>query len=119
MIGASHGGFLTLEYAVAYAEHLYGAIVGDSGAQWSHWAAMNAVKIALTDPRVKPDPKQLLRVLTGNLSGMDDFQSAFASIQPLYSVPDSLKDHAETDVDEVLAGIMSPVSQCRMSYLIS
>ena len=113
MIGASHGGFLTLEYAIAHPEHLYGAIVGDSGAQWSHWAAMNAMKVALTDPRVKPDPEQLLRLLTGNMSSMEDFASGFASISPLYSVPGDLKDQAETDVDKVIAGCISPVSHSK------
>jgi proline iminopeptidase len=38
-------------------QHLYGAIMGDAGAQWVHWGQMSALKAALTDPRVKPDPE--------------------------------------------------------------
>ena len=111
MIGASHGGFLTLQYTLTHPNHLYGAIVGNSGAQWSHWGAMNAMKVALTDPRVKVDPEQLLRALTGNMTSLEDFQSVFASVAPLYSVPDHLKDQVEADVGEVLSKVTAgPVS---------
>ena len=110
MIGASHGGFLTLEYALAHPGHLYGAIVGDSGAQF-HWAAMDAVKTALTDPRVTPDPDQVVRALSGSLTSHEDLASGLGSIMPLCSVPDHLKDQAETDVSEVLAGAIAPVGR--------
>ena len=98
MIGASHGGFLTLEYLLAHPEHLYGAIMGDCGAQWSHWACMSAMKTALTDPRVRPDPEQVLRLLSGRTESMEDLSSGVASIFPLYSVPDELKGQAEVNV---------------------
>jgi proline iminopeptidase len=110
IIGASHGGFLTLEYTLAYPEHLYGALMGDCGAQLSHWGAMSAMKTALTDRRVKPDPEQLLRALTGNLQSMDDQASWLASIFPLYTVPDHLRDQAETDINLALDGAIIPVS---------
>ena len=110
LIGASYGGFLTLEYTVAHPEHLYGAIMGDCGAQWSHWGAMSAMKTALTDPRVKPDPEQLLRVLTGNVQSTEDLASGFASIFPLYAAPEHLNIQPEIHVNEALEGAIVPVS---------
>ncbi len=53
---------------------------------------MSVMETALTDPRVKPNPEQLLRVLTGNLQSTDDLASALASAFPLYAVVDHLKD---------------------------
>jgi pimeloyl-ACP methyl ester carboxylesterase len=109
MIGASHGGMLTLEYALAHPDRLYGAITGDAAAQWSHWAAMNAIKTALTDPRVSPDPEQLVRALSGNNLSFEDMAAAAQSIYPLYSVPDHLKGETEGDVNAVLAKATLPV----------
>ena len=71
---------------------------------------MSAIKTALTDPRVKLDPEQLLRALTGNLQSTDDLASVLASVFPLYAVPDHLKDQAETDINAALDGAMVPVS---------
>ncbi len=110
MIGASYGGFMTLEYAVAYPEHLYGAIIGDAAAQWSHWAAMTAIKIAVTDPRVKPDPDLLIRAMTGTVRSDEEFFEAAIQLMPLYSVPDDLKCKVETDTAAVLATATFPVS---------
>jgi hypothetical protein len=62
------------------------------------------MKTALTDPRVNPDPEQLLRALTGNLQSMDDLVSGLASIFPLYAVPHHLRDQAETDINLALDG---------------
>ena len=111
MIGASHGGFLTLEYTLAHPDHLYGSIMGDCGAQWSHWACMSAMKTALTDPRVKPDPEQVLRLLSGRTESMQDVSDGIASIFALYAVPDHLKGEAEVDVGTALDGALVPVDR--------
>lgn len=99
---------MTLEYAVAFPDRLYGAIIGDAGAQF-RWAPINAVKIALTDPRVKPDPDQLVRVLTGTSTSEEDMASGAASVMPLYSVPDEVKGEVEQDVGSILGATFIPV----------
>lgn len=105
MVGASHGGFFTLDYAIKYPQYLRGIIVGNSAAQFSHWAMANMVAKALTDPRVKPDPEQFVRLITGMCFDESDYVQAFGSIAPLYAVPEVLKNKAEVDVGKVLAGI--------------
>ena len=66
------------------------------------------IKAALTDPRVNPDPDQMLRVASGNSRDNADLASGFAAIAPLYAVPDHLKGQAETDVGAVLATAIKP-----------
>lgn len=105
MIGGSHGGFLTLEYALAYPQHVNAIIVGDSAAQVAHWAAINMTAKALTDPRVQPDPAQLIRVLSGTCFDEADYAAGFASIAPLYAAPDEIKDKAEVDVGKALSQV--------------
>lgn len=109
MIGASHGGFLTLEYALTYPQHLYAIIVGDSSAQQSHWGAINMTRAALTDPRVKVDPEQILRMFSGRMTSQEDMLTGFPTIAPLYSTPDHLKALVEVDAGEVIAKAMNPI----------
>ena len=71
---------------------------------------MSALKTALTDPRVKPDPEQVLRTLTGNNESTEDLASSLASVFPLYAVPDHLKHFAEADIGDALDGAIVPVS---------
>ncbi|KAI0125021.1 hypothetical protein BJ170DRAFT_685895 [Xylariales sp. AK1849] len=52
---------------------------------------------ALTDPRVKPDPGQLLRMLCGSYTSEEDFISGCTSIAPLYAAPEEVKDLVETN----------------------
>ena len=119
MIGASHGGFLTLEYALAYPQHLYGIIVGDAAAQWSHWGAMSTIKTALTDPRAaNVDPDQLLRMMSGTMTSQEDMNSGFATIMPLYAVPAHLQDQVETNVAEALDGAIVPVRWLQCFILV-
>jgi proline iminopeptidase len=108
MAGASHGGFITLEYALAHPEHLHGIIVGDSAANMSGWGYLNTVKTALTDPRVKCDPEQIVRMFSGRMTDQNDLLTGFMSISPLYAAPDHLKAEAEVNVDEVLASAVMP-----------
>jgi proline iminopeptidase len=109
LIGASHGGFMTLEYALAHQHRLYGIIVGDSAANMSSWGYLNAVKTALTDPRVKCDPDQILRMFSGRMKDQEDLMTGFMSIAPLYATPDDLKGEVETNVDEVLSTAVMPL----------
>lgn len=105
MIGGSHGGFLTLEYALAYPQRVNAIILVDSAAQVAHWAAMNMTAKALTDSRVKPDPAQLVRILSGTCYDEADYAAGFASIAPLYAAPDEIKDKAEVDVGKALSQV--------------
>lgn len=102
MVGASHGGFITLAYAVNYPQRVKAIIVGDSAAQIAHWGTANMVAQALTDPRVKPDPAQFVRLATGTCINEADYMQAFTSIAPLYAAPDEVKDKAEVDVGKFL-----------------
>lgn len=105
MAGGSHGGFITLEYALAYPNRVRAILVGDSGAQISHWAGMNMIATALSDPRVKPDPAQVVRLLSGKCFDEADYAAGFGSIAPLYAAPDEIKDKAEVDVGKALGEI--------------
>lgn len=108
MIGASHGGMLTLEYALAYPQHLYGILVGDTTAQFSHWCIANSMKEALRDPRVSPDPEQVLRILTGRSRDQEDLITALTSLGPLYEVPAHVGHQPEVNVGEVMAKSIKP-----------
>ncbi|KAK5699577.1 hypothetical protein LTR97_005706 [Elasticomyces elasticus] len=124
LIGGSHAGFLTLEYALTYPEHLHAIIVGDTAAQMSHWGLMNAVKTALVDPRTKDlvDPEQVLRMMSGRLRDFDDLATGFGTISALYAAPPDLKAQSETDVDAVLQTTMFPVLEtcnAAMGYCLS
>ena len=124
LIGGSHAGFLILEYALAYPNNLYAAITGDTAAQMSHWAMMNAVKTALIDPRTKDgvDPERVVRMMSGRMRDFEDLASGFASIAALYASPPELKAQSETDVDAVLGSALFPVletANAAMGYCLS
>ncbi|KAK3631518.1 hypothetical protein LTR56_012274 [Elasticomyces elasticus] len=108
MIGGSNGGFLTLDYALAYQQHLYGIIVSDTAAQQGHWGLMNMLKTALTNNRIKPDPDQVLRMFSGRCIDQMDLLTGFGSIAALYESPPEVKEHAEVDVGSVLSGATVP-----------
>jgi len=65
-------------------------------------------KAALTDPRVKPDPEQLVRLLSGTVRDQEDLLTGFASLAPLYAAPDELKDQVEVDAGEVISKATKP-----------
>ena len=108
MIGASHGGFLTLEYAVVHPDRVHAILVGDSAAQMSHWALMNAMKTLMTDPRVKPDPERVLRCFSGRMTSLEDLMLGFQSFAPLYEAPEHLKGEAEVDASQIIMAAMVP-----------
>lgn len=108
MIGASHGGMITLEYAIAHPHHLHGILVGDTTAQFAHWCVLNSMKEAWTNPTVKPEPEQLLRILTGRSKNQEDLVTAFASLAPLYTLPQHIAAQTETNVGELMAKAIKP-----------
>ncbi|KAF2160366.1 hypothetical protein M409DRAFT_37739 [Zasmidium cellare ATCC 36951] len=112
-IGASHGGFLGLEYALRYPQHVSALIIGDTAAQFSHGCMLEAYKTALTDPRSKDvvDPDQLMRLFTGTTTSFEDHMGVFAAISPLYAVPDHLASQAEASVGEALSKIIIPIPE--------
>lgn len=112
-IGGSHAGFLGLEYALRYPKHLSALLIGDTAAQFSHSCMLEAFKTALTDPRSKDvvDADQLLRLFTGTTTSFEDHMGVFASISPLYAVPDHLKSKAEADVGEELSKFIMPIPE--------
>lgn len=83
-------------------------MVGDSAAYMVHWGSINMTKAALNDPRIKPDPDQVVRMSSGRMRDHMDFMTGFASIAPLYSAPDDLKAQAEVNVDEVIGAAFKP-----------
>ena len=98
-------------------------MVGDSAAYMAHWASINLTMRALTDPRIKPDPEQLVRMFSGRMIDQNDLLTGFMSIAPLYAAPPELKAQAEVDVDEVLSTAMKPfwetcnaATQCLSRY---
>lgn len=116
-IGASHGGFLGLEYALTYPERTDALLVGDTAAQFAHSCLLQAYKHALTDPRSKDvvDPDALIRLFTGTCKDMDDMLASFGSISPLYANP--RKEETEVDVDVVLADLVTPVLETHNAAL--
>lgn len=112
-IGSSHAGFLGLEYALRYPQHLSALIIGDTAAQFSHGCMLEAFKTALTDPRSKDvvDPDQLMRLFTGTTTSFEDHMGSFAAISPLYAVPEHLASQAEANVGEELSKFIIPIPE--------
>ncbi|KAK4541252.1 hypothetical protein LTR36_008168 [Oleoguttula mirabilis] len=77
-------------------------------AQVSHWGAINMTKAALTDPRINPDPEQLVRMLSGTCRDQEDLLTGSASIAPLYAAPDEIKGQAVVDAEEVIGRSIKP-----------
>ena len=83
---------------------------------------VNMTARALTDPRVKPDPEQLVRLFSGRCKDQMDLITGFGSIAPLYAAPPEVREHAEVDVDAVLGAATVPfyeTGNAAMGYCIS
>lgn len=83
VLGGSYGGFLALEYALAYPQNLHAVILRDTAASnrfqgTSKERAMNS--------GYPMDEKTLDRLFSGQIRDNDDFRASFAMIQPLYTV---------------------------------
>ena len=84
--GASYGGFLSQEYALAYPEHVVAVMLRDTAAdhRWEQQAEENA----LSSPRIKDtlDYAKYRRVMDGTCLSDEDMRDCYAEIQPLYNV---------------------------------
>mgnify|MGYP001820177071 FL=1 len=91
--GGSYGGFLSLEYVLAYPESVLAVMLRDTSADssWDKQAEANA----LASPRVKDtlDLEKYRRTMAGRCFSDEDLRDCFAEIQPLYNVDwDPVKD---------------------------
>lgn len=86
LAGGSYGGFVALEYAIAFPARLSALILRDT---WAHGlqGAMGCLKMVLTSPRIAPDPDRQVRVWSGEVTDNEDFEASFAEIEPIYKPP--------------------------------
>ena len=93
--GGSYGGFLSLEYAVAYPENVVAVMLRDTAADFSHDAKAEAN--ALSSPRVRDslDYAKFRRIMDGTCLSDDDMRDCYLEIQPLYNVDWNPKRDAE------------------------
>ena len=82
IFGGSYGGFLGLEYALAYPDRLSHLILRGTGA-WSG-PPDEAYESAMARG-VDVDPVKLKRLFDGHVTSNDDYQALFRAIYPLYS----------------------------------
>ena len=55
------------------------------------------------------DPDQLVRMMSGTMTSQEDLESGFATIGPLYAVPDQVQDKVEMNPMVALDGAFMPV----------
>ena len=81
LIGGSYGGFLALEYTLAYPEHVRALILRDTAAsgRFHDVAKANALRRMPDIPRDALD-----RIFAGEMTSNEDFKASYAEIQPLY-----------------------------------
>lgn len=83
VLGGSYGGFLALEYALAYPENLHAVILRDTAASNRFQDTSKERAMSSTFPM---DEATLDRLFSGQVRDDDDFRESFAMIQPLYNV---------------------------------
>lgn len=81
--GGSYGGFIALEYALAYAERVEAIILRDTAAHGNILA--DSAALAARSDRVKPDPARLERMFTGTMIDDADMEACLIEIAPLYA----------------------------------
>lgn len=86
LAGGSYGGFVALEYALAYPKRLLGLILRDTSPEGPA-CYEGALKAVLSSPKVHVDRDRQVRLWTGKLIDNDDFQQGFAEILPIFSGP--------------------------------
>lgn len=85
MGGGSYGGFLSLEYALAYPEHVAGIVLRDTAPRNYRDAAISNARARASEfPAITEDVLQ--RVFDGQIRDDDDYRETFAAIAPLYDV---------------------------------
>ncbi|CZR69114.1 uncharacterized protein PAC_19015 [Phialocephala subalpina] len=86
LVGGSYGGFLSLDYALAFQHRLLALILRDTWA-WGTRGMMNALKVSLTSDRIKVDPDRQTRMWTGILYDDQDYANAVAEMSALFQSP--------------------------------
>jgi proline-specific peptidase len=83
LTGGSYGGFIALEYALRYQQHLQAIILRDTAASnaFQGIAKQRALESGLPMDRVALD-----RLFDGNVKDDQEFRESFGMIQPLYNV---------------------------------
>lgn len=91
LAGGSYGGFVALEYALAYPKRLLGLILRDTSSEGPA-CYEGALKAVLSSPKVHVDRDRQIRLWTGKVIDSEDFQQAFAEISPIFSGPNLEKN---------------------------
>lgn len=85
MAGGSYGGFLSLEYALAYPDRVRALVLRDTaGRSYDAEAKQNALARAKDFPWLTKEVVD--RALGGSFKDNDEFRELFGAIQPLYDV---------------------------------
>lgn len=92
VLGGSYGGFLALEYALAYPQNLHAVILRDTAASNRF---QDTSKRRALESEFPMDEETLDRLFSGQIRDNDDFRASFAMIQPLYTVERDLSAEAE------------------------
>jgi proline iminopeptidase len=94
--GGSYGGFIALEYAVAYPEHVSAIILRDTAADGSNLEL--AFDNARNQDRVDINWDNFNRYWTGNIRDDEDLKACWAEIIPLYDFTyDPVKSNAAVE----------------------
>lgn len=80
--GGSYGGFMAMEYAIRYPEHVAAMVLRDTAPDNSH--AITARNNALATDRVKIDMEKFDRIDEGRVRDNDDLRECWREILPLY-----------------------------------
>jgi proline iminopeptidase len=80
--GGSYGGFIALEYAIAYPEHVSGIILRDTSPDGSNLEL--AFENARQQDRVEIDWESFDRYWSGRITSDEDLKARWAEIIPLY-----------------------------------
>lgn len=83
LTGGSYGGFIALEYALRYQEHLHAIILRDTAASN---AFQGIAKTRALDSGLPMDQAALDRLFDGRVRDDQEFCESFGMIQPLYNV---------------------------------
>jgi proline iminopeptidase len=83
LAGSSYGGFIALEYALAYPDNVSTMLLCSTFA-WGFGGLMNAFKNVLTSERIKADCDRQLRLWTGSTHDNDDLEVATSEIRQIF-----------------------------------
>lgn len=99
LAGGSYGGFLALDYALAYPNRLSGLILRDTWA-FGIRGQLRVLAYILTSKRVNVDVDRQVRLWSGCLKDNAEFEESFKEILPIYTPEDAPpKEFEGTDQD--------------------